>query len=114
MKTLLHLFLLLFPIFVFGNNENNDYGSIKGTVSTIDGYPVAKVSVLVKTTKKGTITDDNGNFVLEKIKPGTYILLISLLGYTEREIPVEIKENETIFKLFNPALRKRIVRTNNV
>ncbi len=97
MKTILPVFLMLFPGFVLGNNENNDYGSIKGFISTSDGYPAVYVTVLIKNTAKGTITDDNGNFELKKIKPGTYILLVSLLGYTEREIATKVKENEITF-----------------
>jgi iron complex outermembrane receptor protein len=51
--------------------------------------------VLIKNTNKGTSTDDKGNFEFKKLKPGTYILLVSLLGYTEKEVIIEVKEKET-------------------
>jgi len=97
MKLLLHVILILFPYFVFGNNENNDYGSIRGSISTSDDHPAAFVSVIIKNTGKGTITDDSGNFELKKIKPGNYILHFSLSGYIDSSIAVAVKENETTF-----------------
>ena len=97
MKTLLHVFIMLFPYFVFGNNEDNDYGSIRGSISTSDNQPAAYVSVIIKNTSKGTITDDSGNFEFKKIKPGNYILQFSLSGYIDSAINVTVKENETTF-----------------
>jgi len=97
MKKLLHFFLTLFPYFVFGNNENNDYGSIRGSISTSDGHPAAYVSVLIKNTGKGTITDDNGNFEFKKIKTGTYTLRFSSLEYIHIDTIVQVTQNETVF-----------------
>jgi len=97
MKILLHLFLAFIPGFVFAHNENNDYGNIKGLVLTADGYPAQYVSVLIKNTGKGTITDNNGNFELKKIKSGAYTLSFSLLEYIDRDTAVAVTENETLF-----------------
>ncbi|MEO7265301.1 MAG: TonB-dependent receptor [Ferruginibacter sp.] len=96
MKLLIHFILLVSPFIVFANgNEFTGYGIISGTISTADGQPAAYVSVTIKNTGKGTITDNNGNFEIKKLKPGNYILLVSLLDYSESEITVEVKENET-------------------
>ena len=95
-KLPIHFILLISPFFVFANgNQITGYGIISGTISTADGQPAAYVDVLIKNTGKGTITDAKGNFEIKKIKPGTYILIVSLLDYTESEITVNIKENET-------------------
>ena len=98
MKPILYFFTLTFPLFVFANDhKNNEFGTIKGVVSTTDGQPAAHVSVLIKNTGKGTTTDEKGNFEIEKIKPGVYILVISLSGYGDSAIAVEVKQNETFF-----------------
>ena len=98
MKLLMHFILLISPFFVFANgNEMPGYGAISGTVSTADGQPAAYVSVLIKNTRKGTITDGDGKFKIKKIKPGNYILFVSLAGYKPFEISVEVKQNETAF-----------------
>ena len=50
-------------------------GSLKGTVSDSFG-PVAGASIVVKGTTNGTVTDMNGNFVLD-VKNGDVIVLAS-------------------------------------
>ncbi|MEP7109517.1 MAG: TonB-dependent siderophore receptor [Ferruginibacter sp.] len=97
MRTFIYIFLVLFPGFVIGNNQNNDYGSIRGFVSTSDGYPAVYVSVLIKNTGKGIITGDNGNFEFKKIKPGTYMVRFSMLEHTYFDTTIEVTQNETIF-----------------
>ena len=96
MRSLLILFLLILPFCVFPQgNENN--GIINGTVSTADGQPAAYVSVLLKNTGKGTVTDEKGNFEIAKVRAGNYLLLFSLLGYNDTAVTVEVKQNETTF-----------------
>ena len=63
---------------------------------TADGQPAAYVSVVIKNSTLGTVTNENGNFEIRKIKPGQYILQISLLGYSDQEIEVTVKENEVV------------------
>lgn len=60
--------------------------SVKGTVEDDKGEALIGVSVTFKTDpSKGTITDIDGNFVLENVPEGT-ILLISYLGFKSQEI----------------------------
>lgn len=69
---------------------------IEGTIVTADGQPAAYVSILIKNSTTGTVADEKGNFEIRKIKPGEYILHISLLRYSELEIRVTVKQNETV------------------
>ena len=57
--------------------------SLKGTVNDVLG-PVAGASVVVKGTTNGTVTDMDGNFVLE-VNNGDF-LQISFIGYVTQEI----------------------------
>lgn len=57
--------------------------SLKGTVNDVLG-PVAGASVVVKGTTNGTVTDMDGNFVLE-VNSGD-VLQISFIGYVTQEI----------------------------
>jgi iron complex outermembrane receptor protein len=65
--------------------------AIKGQVLTSDGHPAAYVSVQIKNTNQGTVTDENGEFIFKKIKPGHYILQASLVGHeiVDQEVEVE-------------------------
>ena len=85
---------MLLPFYVF-SGENN--GIVRGTVTTADSKPAASVSVEIKNSTKGAITDDKGNFEIKKIKPGHYALSFSLLGYSDTSINVDIKPNEETF-----------------
>lgn len=97
MKIVLNICLLVFPIFVFATrNETDSLGSISGTVFTADGQPAAYVTVVIKNSTFGTTTDENGNFKIKKINPGQYSLHISLLGHTNQEIEVMVKQNEAV------------------
>jgi TonB-linked SusC/RagA family outer membrane protein len=53
------------------------------------------VSVVVKGTTKGSETDFNGNFTLEKVKTGD-TLVFRYLGYTDKEIVISSNFNLTV------------------
>ena len=112
MKAFLHVFLMLFPYFVFGNIENNDYGSIRGSVFTSDGQPAAYVSVIINNTSRGTTTDDKGIFALEKIKPGEYKIVFTLLDFAKSDTIVQVHERETVF--LNIRLNRTIAELQQV
>jgi len=96
MRSFLVSLLLILPFHTFcaGSGDN---GILKGTVSTADGQPAAYVSVLLKNTALGTVTDEKGNFEIKKIHPGNYVLLFSFLGYSDSAIAVDVRQNETSF-----------------
>jgi len=84
--------LLNFSTFCFAQNSNS--GSIKGTVTTSDGQPAQSVSVIIKNTRYGTITDENGNFEFRKITPGNYTVSFSLTGFASKEQTILVREKE--------------------
>ena len=96
MKALQCFLLLSFPLFLFaGGNEADSLGVISGAVFTSDGRPAAHVTVIIKNTTKGTVTDADGKFDFKKIKTGNYVLSVSLSGHTPTEIAVVVNQNET-------------------
>lgn len=58
--------------------------SVKGHVKDVTGEPVIGANILVKGTTNGTITDLDGNFVLNT--PQNSILIISFVGYKPAEV----------------------------
>ncbi|WP_246484976.1 TonB-dependent receptor [Chitinophaga qingshengii] len=55
-------------------------GVIKGKINTADGEPAAFVTIGLKDTKKGTLTNEDGTFTVKNIKPGVYTLVITCTG----------------------------------
>lgn len=59
---------------------------ITGVVKDTNGEPVIGANIVVKGTTNGTITDMDGNFVLDV--PADAVLHVSYIGYSDKEIPV--------------------------
>lgn len=70
-------------------------GSITGTVRTSDKQPAADVTIGLKGTTKGSISDSKGLFQIKDIKPGTYTLAISVVGRASTEQAVTVSPGET-------------------
>lgn len=56
-----------------------------------DGMPLPGVSIMVKNTDKGTVTDFDGNFSLENVKPQD-TLTFSYLGFKTQDVVVNGRE----------------------
>ncbi|RYY19135.1 MAG: SusC/RagA family TonB-linked outer membrane protein, partial [Chitinophagaceae bacterium] len=82
-KTLLMLLTILCGIFspdLYGQSF-----TITGKVTTTDNIPIAGASVRLKGNENGVNTDEQGNFRISA-PSGTVSLLVSHVGYTEKEV----------------------------
>lgn len=70
-------------------------GAITGKVTDRTGTPLPGVTVVIKGTTTGTITDNNGNFAIGNIKPNT-VLVFSFVGMRTQEIPTEGRTTLTL------------------
>lgn len=92
-KNLILLFLLISSV-TFSQSK----GTIIGIVldKEVNNSPLPFANVFIKGTTIGTTTEFEGNYILQ-VKPGTYTLIFSFIGYETIEVPnVMVKENETI------------------
>ncbi|UON80993.1 TonB-dependent receptor [Dyadobacter chenwenxiniae] len=80
--------LLLVLITVIGAFAQN---VVKGTVKDDQGVALPGVSVVVKGTTAGTVTDNEGVYSVAADRQGT--LVFSFIGYLTQEIPVGSKSN---------------------
>ena len=95
MKHFFFAILLLFVTFPVFSLQ-----AIRGTI--IDGTtqkPIDFVNVALLKTENappttGVITDDNGNFLLPDVPPGTYLLKVSFVGYNTLSIPLNVSNKE--------------------
>jgi iron complex outermembrane receptor protein len=69
-------------------------GTIKGHVVDGSDQPAEHASVMLKGTKYGTITDEDGNYGLRAL-PGKYTLLITHIGSKSQETVVDILAGHT-------------------
>jgi len=61
--------------------------TISGKVTDTNGQPLPGVTIIVKGTTNGTITDSDGNYRLINV-PGDAILVFSFVGMRSQELPV--------------------------
>jgi iron complex outermembrane receptor protein len=89
-----HLYLILTltlaSVTTFAQN-----GTIKGKINSADGQPAAFVTVGLKDTKKGALTNEDGQFVLKNIKQGIYELIISYTGTKTIHESVTVTADQT-------------------
>ncbi len=62
---------------------------VSGRVLDEDGNPLVGAFVSAKGTNAGTVTDVDGNFTLS-VPVGSKVLLFSMLGQQEKELPYEV------------------------
>jgi outer membrane cobalamin receptor len=67
-----------------------DKAGISGEVRSSTGEALAGVIVALKNTSTGTTTDTKGQYTISGIAPGTYTLIISLLGFESQEKTVQL------------------------
>src|SRR5690554_584746 len=68
--------------------------NVRGTVTDMGGEPIIDANILVQGTLTGTVTDFDGNFLLQA--PANGVLEISYIGYQPQEISIN---NQTVINI---------------
>jgi len=116
-RLLVKLFLLAFMAFVF--IQLDAATSISGRIIDNKKQPIgfATISLLnSKTNKyvKGETSNENGEFLIEKVSPGDYILSVTMVGYMKNETEkVVIDSKNTVVKR-NIILKENAVQLGTV
>ena len=89
--------LLLFTcclINITAQAQQQQHGSINGTITSADGSAAPYVNVVLKGTNKGTTTNSDGKFEIKRVAPGSYTLVASFVSFDPIEQIVEVRANE--------------------
>ena len=108
MKLRYLLLSLFFSVAMFAQN-----GTVTGTIldKEFNNEPLPFANIVIKGTKQGTSTDENGKYSIS-LKPGNYTIVIGYLGYETKEIPFTIKANEK--KVINHTLEASGVQLQDI
>lgn len=90
--------LLLFTLLIGCTNSvlaQKIKGTIKGQVTEGKEQTIENASVSLKSTRYGTVTDEDGNFSLH-VPAGSYTLIISVIGYQPNESSVTVRAGQII------------------
>src|SRR5258705_8529427 len=81
----LHLPLLMVCLTIFGYSYSQTT-PVKGKVTDQQNKPMQGVSIVVKGTRTGTTTNEDGSFSLNVHAADKVNLVVSFTGYTTREV----------------------------
>jgi outer membrane receptor for ferrienterochelin and colicins len=90
-KRYLFIFFFFLPSVIYSQE-----GSISGYVTGADSSSLTGVAIVIKGTTLGTVTNNKGFYKIQKIKPGTYTLRASVIGYETLERSVTIKKGDNL------------------
>ena len=91
-KFIPHL-LFLFSCAVYSQSQ------LQGNIQNENKSPVAFANVILLSAEdstsvyKGTISEEDGSFLLENVKDSTYVLKVSFIGYQEELKKIKVKGN---------------------
>lgn len=108
-KNWFYLFLIFIPGISFAQSASvNVSGSVKDMASQ---EAMSFVNVILKNPTdssfvSGTITDENGIFNLEGVKPGDYMLQISFVGYNDHTTSLFVGSNSPFLSLGTILLKE--------
>ncbi|WP_259068783.1 SusC/RagA family TonB-linked outer membrane protein [Mucilaginibacter sp. X4EP1] len=109
-QTGLHFSLIKNKLIVTGSNSaSNAIQTIHGIVKDTTGMPLIGVSVGIKGTTKGTLTDINGNFTLDAASGD--VLMFTYIGYTTKEIVVGSETTLNVVLKANSSSLNEVVVT---
>lgn len=88
-------FAALFMLINLALRAQTGNGTLSGRITDNNDLPLSYVSVTLKGTSTGTLTDEQGRFLIIA-KPGTYILLVKLMGYESLETHVQVLNDKPV------------------
>jgi len=98
LKTTLSILGFFFALFASTTITAQEKATIKGQISLSNGEAADNVSVVLKGTKIGAVTDNQGLYEIKNITPGNYTIRITAVGHSTKEESIFVNEGEVVTK----------------
>ena len=97
-----------------GSSAQKEAGAvITGTITDAEtGGPLGNVNVFLSSTTLGTAASGGGGYIISGVPPGTYKLVISLIGY-ERQV-VNVRVTGAVTLRYDGALKPKVLSLNEM
>jgi len=96
MKRLLLILLLIYSSL---NLLAQTKYAITGKVKNAKGENIEAATVFLNGSKQATRTDSSGVFIFKNITPGTFLLVVNMLGYTSVKQNVVVQDKDAILNI---------------
>ena len=80
--------------------QNQNTGRVTGKISLSGNVPAEGVSVALKGTKYSAVTNENGQYEIRNVKPGSYTISIHSVGIQGKEDAIVVTAKQTTTKNF--------------
>ncbi len=108
---LLHFLFFVPLIYVQAQNANAGKVSLSGIITDAStGNTLAGATILYADLEKGTISKNDGTYIMPPVLPGNYLVVVSYQGYLSAALHLEIKSGVTK----NFALKPTIIEQKEV
>ncbi|PAM92300.1 TonB-dependent siderophore receptor [Flavobacterium sp. IR1] len=98
LKTTLSILGFFFALFASTTITAQEKATIKGQISLSNGEAADNVSVVLKGTKIGAVTDNQGLYEIKNVTPGNYTIRITAVGHSTKEESIFVNEGEVVTK----------------
>jgi len=88
--------ILLFLLALSFDLRAQETGALRGQVVDENGEPLPGANVVLKSTQKGTATDNDGQFLLRDLPTGDQVIVFSFIGYENKEINISIRPGKVV------------------
>lgn len=99
-KTILSIVSFCFTLLTSSTLLAQEKATIKGQISLSNNDAADNVSVVLKGTKIGAVTDNQGFYEIKNVAPGNYTIRITAVGHSAKEENIIVNEGETLTKNF--------------
>lgn len=88
--------VIALSLFYSGSFAQNNYGTIKGVVTTSDGQPAQYITINIEQLAKGRITNEKGEYIIRNVPKGNYTIKISAVGVISQEKEIALDGGQTL------------------
>lgn len=112
-KVIVFINLLCLPILIFAQSKNASDAHVMGhVIDASTGKHLPFVTIQLKSTTIGAVSDASGHFFITNLPVGEHILVFSRVGYQTKEIVHKFEPGET--KEMNVVLNKESIMIDAV
>ncbi|WP_316801505.1 TonB-dependent receptor [Pedobacter frigidisoli] len=83
------------------HRNDEQTGVVRGRITTADGGVAANVTVVLKGTRLGAVTDEDGLYQIRRVPVGDYTLVVSAVGLFPKEKQIHVSSRSTVIADFS-------------
>ena len=92
-KNFFHRYIIFLLLVYIAPAKAVERHEIHGRLTDAEtGKPIVYANVFLANTTLGTTSDSQGRFVIERVPPGQFTLVIGMMGYAMEQVPVQVTD----------------------